>query len=181
MKKIILLFLIAVTSFLLFAYIDEYENLVLPLFNTPTEDRTFAKFKNETVSDIKDAIYDFNENLTVAYIAADPSLLNIKLIDNQLRNIIAEDIRYLIKERRVMELRVREIDISEIKQTLNGLMQVRTREAISLRYLNLLDNGKEQIPSLEEHEVNYLLKRTGDVWRIYSVETQSSKVKSDTY
>ena len=63
-KKIILLFSGAIASFLLLSYIDEYENLVLPLLPaTKVESPLAGKSEEVLRSDLQRTIRAFNDIL----------------------------------------------------------------------------------------------------------------------
>lgn len=144
MKKIISLFAAAAASFLLFAYIDEYENLIKPLFNQVESEKSLTIYQEQIGENVNRTIMDFSSSLSKAYLAGDPSLLAAGLIDDKLRTVIAEEITYLKREGRVMELSVKDLKIEEIRFISSRLIRVSTTETVGLRYLNI-DDKKEII------------------------------------
>ena len=107
MKKIILLFAGAAASFFLFAYIDEYENLILPLLPEKKVDRpSVTVMEGDIKSEIRETLGAFHKVLTNAYLDSDPSMLMRPPVDQRLIPTIAQEIDYLTREDKFMEMRV---------------------------------------------------------------------------
>lgn len=144
MKKIITLFAAAAASFLLLAYIDEYENLIKPLFNRAESEKPLTIYQEQIGENVNRTILDFSNSLSKAYLAGDPSLLAVGLLDDKLRAIIAEEITYLKREGRVMELSVKDLKIKDVRFISSRLIRVSTTETVGLRYLSI-DDKRERI------------------------------------
>lgn len=169
MKRIILLFVGAIVSFLALSYIDEYENLVLP-FLIKSEESAPVRLPERANKEIEDVIRKFNDTLTRAYFTSEPSLLNSGLIDENLRSTIAEDIRYLANEGRIMEMKTTNLVVENVEGVSPGVIEVKTKESMVIRYLDI--NDRRELISLpqKEYEINYTL-RIKDGFKVTSFET----------
>jgi len=173
MKRIFFLFAVAVASFLLLAHIDEYENLILPLI-AKTEN-PFAKPSGSINNDVLKIIREFNTFLANAYLASDPSLLAPGPIDERLRLSIADEINYLTREGKVMDLKIKDIEIEKVEFISSNLIRATTREMVALRYLST-SKGNEEIAYLETpYRMAYTLMMAGNKWKITNYETRSVK------
>lgn len=172
MKKVMLLFMGAVASFLVLAYIDEYENLVRP-FLSPEKGPPVLAGTEKTVEKV---IRGFNDILEKAYLASDPSLLNSSLLDSRLEASIAEDIEYLKKEGKVMELRVKDSEVNKVEMIPPQVVRVSAKETLGVRYLSA-DKDKEIVLPDGQYEVVYMLSRINGTWRVISYETKGFELK----
>lgn len=168
MKKIILLFAGAIGSFLLLSYIDEYENLIAPFF---AEERPDGRPPVKMDEDVKAAIRDFNDALTKAYLSADPSFLR-GLIDARLYSHIAEEIGYLAREGKIMELRVKEVKVKKTEALSPGLLRVNTDENVALRYISFSDKKEMTTYPDARHDMLYMIVMTDGRWQVVSYETR---------
>lgn len=172
MKKAMLLLIGAMASFLVLAYIDEYENLVLPFLSREKGPSVLA----ETEKTVEKVIRDFNDLLEKAYLASDPSLLNSNLLDSRLRASIEEDIDYLKKEGKVMELRVKDLEVSKVEMISPQFIRVNAKETLGVRYLSSY-KGKEIVLPDGQYEVVYILSWINGTWNLISYETKGFELK----
>lgn len=168
MRKIFFLFAGALVSFFLLSYIDEYENLIQPFFSKP--ERPLAISQAGVKEDIKATIRDFNDNISDAFRLSDPSLLSKGQIDDKLRISIAEEIHYLLKEGKVMDMKVNDIKIGKITPISPRQVQVSTREVIGLRYLDT-KGSVSSVYQEAEYTMAYTLEKVKDAWKVVLFET----------
>lgn len=173
MKKVFFLFAGAVASFLILAHIDEYENLILPFIAKP--EGPFAKSSNRMNSDVLKIIREFNAFLASAYLASDPSLLATVPIDERLRSSIGDEINYLTREGKVMELKIKDIEIEKVEFISSNLIRAITRETVGLRYLGVFKGNEDVAYPETQYNVVYTLMMAGNKWKITSYETKSIK------
>lgn len=170
MRKIALLFVGAAASFMLLSYVDEYENLLLPFFSA--ERRTANISTDEIKEDLLITINDFNKMLYSAYFLSDISVLSSEQIGDGVRSAIAEDISYLTKEGKVMDLKIKSIEIKRVTALSARHIQVTTRGKAELRYLDR--SGKEEGMYQEtEYPMAYTLEQVKGGWKVISFETTS--------
>lgn len=173
MRKIFFLFVGAVASFLILAHIDEYENLILPLIAKP--EGPFAKPSEKINNDILKIIRDFNTSLASAYLTSDPSLLAYGPIDESLRSSIAEEISYLTREGKVMDLKIKDIEIEKVEFISSTLIRATTGETVRLRYLSISKRDEEVAYKETQYNMAYTLVKTDNNWKITNYETISVK------
>lgn len=177
MKRIILLFVGAAASFLLFSYMDEYENLVMPFFVKARRVMPSGAPKEATES-ARRAIIAFNNSLSKAYLSSDPSLLMEARMDERLRSSVAEEIHYLAREGKIMSIRVEEIEVYMIKPVSPSVMQVETRETVYLRYLAISDRREEATFAPAMHRMRYMLQTVDGGWKVLSFEAITAEEKN---
>ena len=172
MKKIILLFAGAVASFFLFSYIDEYENLILPLLSEKKADRpSFSVRAADIETDFEKTIGAFHEVLAEAYISSNPSVLMRSPVDEGLIPSIAQEIDYLAREGRVMDMKVRDISINKIVPLSSFSVRVNTREVVEISYYSDIDREKVVSFPLAEYDMRYSLGWRNNRWYVLSFET----------
>lgn len=173
MKKIFFLFAGAIASFLVLAHVDQYEDLILP-FIAPSES-SFGRPSEKVNNEVLKIIRDFNIFLADAYLKADPSLLPFEAIDEGIRSSIAEEIIYLKREDKIMDLRSKDIKIEMIDVPSFNLIRATTKETVELRYLSL-SKGSEEIRYPEaQYNMAYTLEKSDKNWKITHYETRSIK------
>lgn len=160
MKRAIMLFGAAALSFLLLAYIDEYENVILPLLGRSKTEVLSVAPRGDADS-IKRIISDFTDTLSRAYLLSDPSLLMSIPMDDRLRLSISEEINYLTKEKKVMGLDVKDIEIEKINPLSPGVIEVQTKEMVYLRYLSLPGMKEEHFYPPRQQRIRYMIQATG--------------------
>lgn len=174
MKKIALMFLGAVFSFLLLANIDEYENLILPLFAPTNSGETFNfAGQNNSTQEIRDTVVGFNDSLSKAYLRSDPSLLLYGPASSRLVPIIAQEIEYLSREGKIMEMKVSDVNIVKVNAISPSTYQVNTKELVKINYLNKGDQSKVVTYPTTEYEMKYIVGRKGSILNVLSFETMS--------
>lgn len=159
--------------FMVLAHLDQYENLIVPLIAKPED--PFAKPSDRINNDVLKVIRDFNAFLANAYLKADPSLLPFGGIDEKLRSSLAEEINYLTREGKVMDLKIKDIEIEKVEFISSALIHATTRETVGLRYLSI-PKGDEEVAYLEtQYKMAYTLTMAGNKWKITSYEIRSVK------
>lgn len=169
MKKIILLFAGAVGIFILLSFMDEYENVILPFFAGKNSDNIYLVKEDEGV---KVALRDFNNTLTKAYLSADPSLLKSATIDMGLYSGIADEISYLAREGKIMDMKISDIAVKKIETLSPGFLRVNTGEKVGLRYLSLADKKELVVYADAWHDMVYMIAMKDGKWRVVSYETR---------
>lgn len=177
MKKVILVFAGAAASFLLFAYIDEYENLILPLLPGSRAERPFVGRSEEVNADLKRTIMAFNDTLSKAYLGSDPSLLADGPVDKELIAFIAQDIDYLTREGKVMSLDASEVTIVKVEALSPVAVRVKTKEIVGVSYFSYPGKERKMEYPLVEYEMRYTLSGVGGNWNVLSFETINTKEK----
>lgn len=172
MNKIILLFAGAVASFLLFSYIDEYENLMLPFFKA--EGPAIAVPSAGVSDEIKSTLDGFTDSLEKAYHSSDPTPLRLANIDAKLYSSISQEIDYLRREGRVMELDVKEVSIEKVEALSRDIVRVTTSERVGVRYLNTLDSKETLYPDAM-YVMVYTIAVSGSGLKIVNYETVGAK------
>jgi hypothetical protein len=161
---------------MLLASVDEYRAVVLPYFTKEEKKMVVAEpMLNEG---IKGFIMDFNAALTQAYLSSDAqSVVNIPG-DERLKKSIADEIKFLVKNKKVMEFYVEDIELEKVEMVRPAIVRVRTRETVSIIYLNLSD-GTVAVPRhVAEHSVLYNLGMKNGGWVVVSLETIGVKEKN---
>jgi len=171
MKKIVFLFAGAAALFLLLSFIDEYENLILPLLSTTKVERPSSAVDSGQADDVARAIRNFNDLLAEAYLTSDSSTLLEHPIDRKLITSLTEEISYMKREGKIMDLHVEKINIDSIRPVSPVLLHVKTRETVRLRYLIRSDLKHEGSYNTAIYYMKYTLEGVEKGWKILSVET----------
>lgn len=156
MKRIFLLFSLAVILFLVFSYIDEYENLVAPYFRKGMGNYADL-FKEEGVKGrIKDFLLSFNSKLSEAYLSSDPVKVSELPLSEDLKKSISEEIVFLRNRGLILDVAIKDLDILEIKKLSSVATIANAMEKTVVRYLNY--NREHIFSEVEiENKVNYTL------------------------
>lgn len=156
MKRIGSLFLLAVLSFFVFSYIDEYENLIAPFFSG---DKGGAASPFQDVDDrgkIRDFLLGFNERLSAVYLSPDRPEISRLPASEEVKNDLYEEIGFLKGKKLTMGYRLDALDILEIKRLSAVATQVKTKEKVRIGYRT--DNSEQPSSySDAENEVTYTL------------------------
>lgn len=121
--------------------------------------------------EISSVIAAFNRDLARAYLELDAAALAAVPLDDRLRQSYVEEIAFLQKDGRVLELTVQDIRVSGMARLSNDMMSVNTAESVRIRYLNVKD--KTEIVSYPETRsaMNYTLDKVASGWKIVQVAT----------
>lgn len=171
-KRTAALFIGAIASFFFLSYIDEFDVFMLPLLKKGPPSAGFHDMVKE--GDVEVAIRDFNDTVAKAYLSSDPLLLNSEVVDYDIRSSIAQDIDYLTREGKVMELRLRGMEIEKVEIISPRLARVNTREILGLRYLSMVGKGTIEYPD-SMYDMVYTLSRMNGKWKVVSYETVGTK------
>lgn len=172
MKKIILLFVGAAASFLVFSYIDEYESLIRPLLSEKKNDRPFVTVREGDIkSEIKETLVAFHKVLANAYLASDPSMLMRPPVDQRLIPTIAQEIDYLTREGKFMDMRVSDISIHKIVSLAPTSVMAETEETVEISYY--ANSSRQKIISYPPvyYDIRYSFNWRNNRWYVISFET----------
>lgn len=150
MKKIFLLFFSAALSFLIFSYIDEYENIIAPLFKSNNNDYAVLFTPEEDKVRMRAFLTDFNNMLFEAYRMSDPSKISGLPLSNELKEEIAGEINFLKKDRRAVDMVIRDLTVIKINRPSQSALEVHAREKVGIRYLS--GDGPQASGSYMERE-----------------------------
>ena len=136
--------------------------------------------QNEPVAEgISPAIVEFNRKLSLAYLELNAAALRDALMDEGLRQNYIEEINFLQKDGRVLELTVQGIRIEKVSKLDKLMLSVDTLESVKVRYLNSTD--RSQILAYPEaiYAMNYTLDNSASGWKIVAVETRELGKRND--
>lgn len=113
----------------------------------------------------------FNRDLSLAYLGLDPSPLKSSPMADDLRRSYIEELAFLRKDGRAMDITVADVRIQEMRRLPNDLLSVTTTESVALRYPN--DRNGTEIVSYPQtgYVMNYLLAASRSGWRVVKAET----------
>lgn len=169
-KKFLLMFIASAITFIVLASIDDYKTLILPFFiKSGTETKTVPLYKEE--KDIKDFIESFNSLLSKAYLSSDPSSVNALPADDSLKRALVEDIKFLLKSNKIMDVSVNDVEIEEISRLSPFAIRVKAKELVSLSYLNLSDKTITMPRQAAEYRMVYTLEIREEGWTLVGSET----------
>ena len=128
---------------------------------------------------ISPAIAEFNRKLSLAYLELNPAALTDAVMDDGLRRNYIEEINFLQKDGRVLELTVQGIRIEKVSKLDKLMLSVDTLESVKVRYLNSTD--RSQILAYPEaiYAMNYTLDNSASGWKIVAVETRELGKRND--
>ena len=123
---------------------------------------------------IHHAIAEFNRNLSLAYLGPTLAPLMAYPMADGLRQNYLEEIDFLQRDGRVLELTVRDIRIEKVTE-LTGLtdliLSVDTVESVKVRYLKASDRTEIVASPVASYWMNYTLEKAASGWKIAGVET----------
>lgn len=164
------MFLGALMLFFALAFLDEYENLITPFLSKgppPGAESTM----DIDVGAIAEVLMKFNKSISGAYLSADPSQLYASSMDEQLRRGYIEEIAFLKRSGRVMDMRVSNVEIKDIKKLSMFLLKVESVESVNVRYLKVADGAEIVSYPEAEYTMNYMLEMDLSGWKIIRAET----------
>lgn len=178
LRTFIKMFLASVILFMFLAYIDEYENLLLPFFQK-TEKVGSGKTPGGDDAEIKLFIQNFNSLLSQAYHSADPSRADILPADDSVKKGVADEIRFLIKNNKVMNVTVDDIKVDSIEMISPVAVRVGTRELVSLSYANLSEKKADTPTRVSEYRMLYTLIMSKGGWSVAGFEMMGEIKSTD--
>lgn len=120
---------------------------------------------------IVSTIAHFNRDLSSAYLALNPAALAAVPMDEKLRRDFVEELAFLRKGGRALDVTVRDIRISQVRRLENLMLSVDTVESVRIRYLNASDGVEVRAYPEARYAMNYTLEESGSRWKIVAVET----------
>lgn len=165
------MFFASVALFATLAHIDEYESLVTPFFPEETKEKKTDDIIEKGYMEVESIIRNFNAALSEIYLSSDPSRVRALPVDEKLKKVVADDIAFLNKNGKVMNVSVGEIKLEDIRRLSPFELRVRTREIVSLSYLNAKD-GTVSMPRQDaEYKMVYTLGMKDGRWIVIRYET----------
>lgn len=128
---------------------------------------------------IRRAIAQFNEALAAAYLDLDSSALAAAPIADALRRSYVEEIAFLVKDRRALEMTVRDIRIAEVRWLPERMLSVDTVETVKVRYLGAADRAQILAYPETRYAMNYTLEESAAGWRITGAQTMEAGKRDD--
>lgn len=125
------------------------------------------------------AITQFNRDLSVAYLELNPAALAASPMDEHLRRNYVDEVAFLRKDGRALEITVRDIRISEVRRLQNMMLSVDTVESVKVRYLNPSERTEILAYPETRYAMNYTLDKSGAGWKIAGVETTNVGKRDD--
>lgn len=161
------MFIASLATFMLLSYVDEYENLIAPFFR-----KTETKKVQSTNQDFMSLIKAFNSSLSQVYQSSDPSKVNILPANDAVQRVIAEEIGFLMKSGKVMELNAEPLRIERVDKVSPEITRVRTTELVSVRYLNYADRSVIVPEKVAEYHMVYTFENKNGKWTLTGYETR---------
>ncbi len=132
-----------------------------------------VELKNEPVAEgIYPAIIEFNRKLSLAYLALNAAALTDAVMDDGLRQNYIEEINFLQKDGRALELTVQNIQIKKVSKLDKLMLSVDTLESVKVRYLKVADRTEIVASPVASYAMNYTLDKAASGWKIVGVETR---------
>ena len=117
------------------------------------------------------AIAAFNRNLSLAYLGPNPAALMATPMADGLRQNYIEEINFLQRDGRALELTVRDIRIEKVAGLTPLKLSVDTVESVKVRYLKASDRTEIVTSPVASYWMNYTLEKAASGWKILGVET----------
>ncbi len=168
LKNFILMFIASLATFMLLSYVDEYENLVAPFFRKNTRTKKAQSINQDFMSLIK----AFNISLSQVYQSSDPSKVNMLPASDAVKRVIAEEIGFLMKSGKVMELNAEPLRIEKVDKVSPEITRVRTAELVSVRYLNYSDRSVITPEKVAEYHMVYTFEDKNGKLTLTGYETR---------
>lgn len=161
-KRFISMFLASLAIFMVLAYVDEYQNLIAPFLKKETGTR--IPYTADLEVELKKFIQTFNASLSQAYRSSDPLSLDTLPVDGALKKAMAEEMFFLMGGGKVMDVNVEDIKVEGVERVSSTAVTVKTRELVSLSYLNLSD-GTVIMPRQDAvYQMSYTLEVRDERW-----------------
>lgn len=160
----------ALALLLALGFADEDKYLLMPSFLKNPRMGVLPKGE-PSEEGIYSTISLFNRGLSSAYLALDPSALMHLPMDERLRRSYVEEIAFLRKGGRAMEMTVTDVRIEEVSRLPSDLVSVRTTESVVLRYLTPSDGTEVASYPKTGYVMNYLLEPSASGWKVLGTQT----------
>lgn len=169
-KKTVAMVIGALALLLVLGFSDADKYLLMPSFFDNHRVGVLSKGEVDEKR-IYRTISRFNRNLSSAYLVLDASPLRSSPMAEDLRRSHIDELAFLRKIGRAMELTVTDVRIEEVRRLPNDLLSVRTTESVALRYLS--DRDGTEIVSYPQtgYVMNYLLEPSRSGWKVMRAET----------
>lgn len=174
-KTLIKSFLMIISSVLIFvllASMDEYESVIAPLLTRESKELkkpmiTIPEMDKEIVTFLE----SFHSMLSQAYLSADSARAEDLPADKKIIKELAEEINFLVNNGKVMDISVGNIRVEKMERLSSFIVRVKTKETVSLSYLNITDRTEIVPMQVAEHEMSYLLGGGSGGWMLISLDT----------
>ena len=120
---------------------------------------------------VLDAVTHFTRSLSAAYLALDPAPLEAVPVGDSLGRGLAEEIAFLRKNGRALDMTVRDIRMLSVQRLENQVLRASTAELVAVRYLRAADRTEIEAQPAARYTMKYLLEPAGQGLRIVAVET----------
>ena len=169
MKRVMLLFLGAIFSFMLLSYIDEYESLIVPYLG---EADGYSDLVESEINEkgIELFLRSFNEALTELYLTSDPSSISGLSASKEIKKAIYDEILFLRNRDRVMDLRLLDLSILRVDKLSPFALRVRVRESSQVRYGSGGNIPTSATYTEEEYEIIYTLSVIAEGFEVAGLE-----------
>lgn len=168
--RFFLMVLSSVAIFVLFASLDEYKNVIAPFFKTKKAGIEFLGAP-DMKANFKAVLRDFNGKLSQVYISANPAESTNLPADDNIKRSIYEEIEFLVKNNKVMKFSVAELEVEDVERRSNFSARVKTREIVSVSYLNLSDKEQIVAKQVADHHMIYTLSLNMGRWIVVGMDT----------
>ena len=121
----------------------------------------------------------FNSILSAAYLELDPAALAASAMDDGPRRNYVEEVAFLAKDGRALEMTVRDIRIAEVRRLPERMLSVDTVESVKVRYLRAADRTQILAYPETQYAMNYTLEESAAGWRITGVQTMAAGKRDD--
>lgn len=170
-RRFALMFLASVLVFLLLSSLDEYNSVIGPFLIKIQGEKSVPPAQGLNTENIRAFIQDFNSRLSDVYLRSDPDAADALQADEALKKAIADDIRFLARSNKVMEMVANDIVVEGAERFPPDAIRVKTREVVSLSYLNLLDRAIALPVKIAEYQMLYTLRKREGGWIVDRYET----------
>lgn len=174
--KFLKMFLASIFLFLILASIDDYKALILPFFMKEGNEKKALSIP-KVDEEVAGFIRSFNTLLSQVYLSSDPARVGILPVNDSLKNDLAEEIDFLGRNNKVMDISVRDTKIEEVTRLSPLIFRVKAKETVSLSYLNLSDRSVVMPEKVAEYQTVYTLEMQKSGWIVVGVETVDVKGK----
>ena len=164
------MFLGALLLFFALAHVDQYESLILPLLSKdkPSDVASATKVREDEVLKV---LVGFNDALKRAYSSLNPSGLFVFSMSDELRQNYLEELAFLKRDGRTMEVEVGAIKVKESRLLSPFMLKVRTVEPVAIRYVNIFDGTEIKSYPVVNYTVEYIFEIAPYGYKVVSVKT----------
>lgn len=160
----------ALASLVALGLADDARYQLMPSFRSNL--RVGVLPRNEAEEEgLQRAIAHFNQQVSLAYRSLDPAPLASLAMDAGLRSGYLDELAFLARRGRTMEMTVGSIRLREIRRLPSELVSVTTTESVALRYLRTADRTEIESYPEAAYVMHYVLERAGAGWKVVRSET----------